>query len=403
MQENAMVLQDRKLKQFVALLFLSFICYALFTVLLGSQAPLMMRYYNITETEQGFLTSMLSIGGITAAAVCALFGESFKKFKTLWLGLAILSAATLLIVFAPPYTVVVICALFAGIAYTLIDIMVNSSFTQYFSSNAKTLLPMAHMFFGIGAMIGPYLMTTIINPDIPKTFTRPFLFVGLMTAVIFILYSFSAPKAAPLLQKGAPPKTKSKPADVFTTGRFWSVLAGGILFCCFSTGIIAWLPTYFNQTRGFSLEMSGLMLTLFFSGALLMRFLGPFFFSRIKPQRIFVVFSILSILFMIAAFLSNILLLTVIFIIIGGAFQSLNMAALIFIGCALFPDRHASATSIAIFAYNIGGIIAPVLLGALAQSTGFQIPMLLSCILFAAGVAVISIISIKYKQALKNA
>jgi len=398
-----MVSLDKKLKGFVSLLFLAYVCYAFFTMLLGSEAPLMMRFYNITEAEQGFITTVLSVGGITAAVLCSLFGERFKKLKALGFGLALLALATVLIGLAPPYLIVIVCALFAGIAYTFIDIMVSSTFTQYFSSNAKTLLPMAHMFFGIGAMIGPYMMTAIVNPDLARSFTLPFLLIGGLCAVTFALYSFSARKVSTNVQATGLQMEKGRPADAFRTKRFWTVLAGGLLYCCFTTGILAWYPTYFNETKGLSLDMSGLMLTLFFAGSLVMRFFGPFFFSRIKPQKIFIWFSMFSALSMVLALTMENIILIGLFTVLSGAFQAFNMAALVFIGCALFPTRHASGTSVAVFSYNIGGMIAPVLLGALARNMGFQIPMLLSCGFFAAGIAVIGALSVRYKKELENA
>jgi fucose permease len=372
-------------------------------MLLGSEAPLMMRFYSISEAEQGFITTILSVGGITSAVLCSLFGERFKKLKVLGYGLGLLALTTVLIGLAPPYYAVVICALFAGIAYTLIDIMVSSTFTQYFSSNAKTLLPMAHMFFGIGAMIGPYMMTAIVNPDIARSFTLPFLLIGGLTAVTFALYSLSARKVSSAVQSVGLQMEKSRPAEVFRAKRFWIVLLGGLLYCCFTTGILAWYPTYFNETKGLSLDMSGLMLTLFFAGSLVMRFFGPFFFSKIKPQKIFIWFSLLSALSMVFALTLDNIVLIGLFTVLSGAFQALNMVALIFIGCALFPTRHASATSVAVFSYNIGGMIAPVLLGTLADKIGFQIPMLLSCGLFAAGIAVIGALSVRYRKELENA
>lgn len=370
---------DHKIKPFIAMLFATFICYAFFTILFGSQAVLMMDYYNISETGQGLLTTMLSIGGIASAFICALYGERFPKLKTLGLGLALLAVVTVLIGFALPYTAVLVCALFAGLAYTVMDIMVNSSLTQYFPNRSKTLLPMAHMFFGVGAMAGPYLMTAIVNPDIASSFTLPFILVGLLTAVVFVIYSISAKKVSNQINMISPKTEQYKPTEVFSSGKFWILLASGILYCCFTTGILAWFPTYFNETKGLSLDMAGLMLTLFFAGSLAMRFLGPFFFSKLKPQKIFILFSLLSALFMVLALLSGSIPLIILFTVLSGAFQALNMPAIIFIGCALFPQRHASATSIAIFSYNIGGIFAPVLLGQIAKQTGFQLPMLLCC------------------------
>ena len=385
------------------MLFATFICYAFFTVLFGSQAVLMMDYYSISETAQGFITAMLSIGGIAAAFVCALYGERFSKLRALGIGLALLAVVTVLMGFALPYTAVLICALAAGIAYTVMDIMVNSSITQYFTDGSKKLLPMAHMFFGVGAMAGPYLMTAIVNPDVSSSFTIPFLLVGGLTAVVFVIYSISAKKVSDRINVLGQKAEQNKPTEVFRSKKFWILLTSGILFCCFTTGILAWFPTYFNETKGLSLDLAGLMLTLFFAGSLAMRFLGPLIFSKFKPQKIFIYFSILSAVFMALALLSTSIPLIILFTVLSGAFQALNMPAIIFIGCALFPQRHASATSIAIFSYNIGGIFAPVILGQIAKQTGFQLSLLFACGLFVLGILVMAYLSVNYKKELANA
>lgn len=389
--------------RFIALFFAAFVCYAFFTILFGSQAPLMMQYYAIGAPEQGFLTTMLSVGGIACAVVCALFGERFPKLRTLGIGLAVLAAVTLLIGFAPPYMAVVFCALLAGIAYTLVDIMVNSSITQYLAARAKKVLPMTHMVFSAGAMAGPYFMTAIVNPAAASSFALPFLLVGGITGVVCILFGVFSLRAPASFQAKLPPPAESRPTEVFRAGRFWMLLLSGVLFCCCTTGIVTWYTTFFNQTRGYSLDISGLMLTLFFAGSLIMRFFSPFIFSRIKPQKIFVSFSCLSVLCLALAFTFDSFPLAVLFTILGGALQALNMPALIFVGTALFPNRHAAATSVAIFSYNIGGIIAPYFLGVLAGQMGFQIPMYLSCGLFALGILVMAALSVKYRHELQNA
>ena len=122
---------------FLVILLLTFVCYALYTVIYGTMSTTMMEYYSISTGQQGVFTTVCSIGGVAAALFCALFGERFFKPKVIVPGLITLAASTIIMIFAPPYFAVCVCSLLGGIGYTIIDIMGQSSITEYFPEKAK--------------------------------------------------------------------------------------------------------------------------------------------------------------------------------------------------------------------------------------------------------------------------
>lgn len=53
---------------------------------------------------------------------------------------------------------------------------------------------------------------------------------------------------------------------------------------CFQNGVTTWLPRYCSEVRGYGFTAAGLMVTVFFLGALIMRLLSPLVYTKIAPR-----------------------------------------------------------------------------------------------------------------------
>ena len=392
---------------YTIILLATFVCYALYVVLFGTLSTTMMDFYSIGTSAQGIFTMVGSIGGIAAALFCALLGERFFKPRIVAFGVLILGIATTLVGFAPPYLIVCVCALLSGIGYTVIDVMGQATVTEYFPDKTKTLLPMVQIFFGAGTMIGPIMMAAMLSPGDSHSFVNPFLFVGILSLAVTLVYTLSLKKATPELSKvdltSIAQNAKENPAEIFKSPKSWVILLGCGLFSCFTTATAAWYPAFFSTVRGFSVEMAALMLTLYYVGTLAMRLLGPFIFRKLQPQRVYVLFSIISIVCMFGAVNIASAPIAMVLTALGGAFCALNVVSVVMISTALFPTRKASATSLAVFAFNIGGMVAPALIGALAETSGLQLPLNVFIAVFAVSVAVMAALCAKCKKELADA
>lgn len=401
-------MQKQKTTQFyIVVLLATFICYALYVVLFGTLSTTMMDFYSIGTSAQGVFTMVGSIGGIAAALFCALLGERFFKPRVVAFGVLILGAATMLVGFAPPYLIVCAGALLAGIGYTVIDVMGQATITEYFPQKNKTLLPMVQIFFGAGTMAGPIMMAAMLVPGDSRSFVNPFLFVGILSLAVTLVYVLSLKKTAPELSKvdltAIAQNAKENPAEIFKSPKSWVILLGCGLFSCFTTTMAAWYPAFFSTVRGFSVDSAALMLTLYYVGTLAMRLLGPLIFRKIQPQRVYVLFSIISIACMFGAVNVTSQPAAMVLTTLGGAFCALNVVSVVMISTALFPTRKASATSLAVFAYNIGGMTAPVLVGAIAETSGLLLPLNGLIAIFAASVVVMGILCVRCRKELANA
>lgn len=389
---------------FIIFFMAAFFSYALYVGLFGTLAVPMMDYYGIDSGAQGVFTMMGSIGGIVSAFIFALMGDRFHKLRIVALGMLLLTVGTFLLSTLPAYGFVCMLAVLCGFAYTAIDVMGNSSVTEYFGRHSTLLLPMVQIVFGIGTVSGPLLMVALYKEDSLNTLHMPFLVFAVLFLIITVLYYALFKREEPLLPKinfnKMAQAAKKDPAAIFRSKKTWVMLSSHTLFNCLFMGVISWLPTFFQISHGMSTDGGALMLTLFYVGNLGMRIISPPILKKLPPHSIYTAFTIIGAACMIGAFNVSSSVLAVILTIAGGAFLSLDVVCLIMIATAFFPQRKASASSLAVFAFNIGGFVAPAAVGFIAQTYGYAFPLTIMAVLAIIGGIIMGTLCAKCKTEL---
>lgn len=368
------------LKLLVVLCCAAYVVYAMFYNVLGSNATVMMEFFHITESQQGFITAIQSVGILVATIFLGLFGERFNKLYGITFGLLLLTLGCMVIGLSSPlgggitYNTLLVLVLIAGAGFTFIDIMVNGTLTENFK-NKSTLVPIVHGFHGIGAMIAPVLVTAVVNPEIVSTFSVPFLIIGIATAVVFLIYIFTGKKVTAstvyadmsVIKKRA----VANPAEIFRTKEAWILIVAGITYFAFQVGIGAWLPTFCSQELGMSYQLSGQMVTLFWAGSLVMRFVSPIFLKKVRTKNLYVICMLVSCATMAAALFVNNTAAMMVLVTISGFMQGVQATMIILIGSSLFPTRTASMSSIIPLSIGIASLVFPYIMGLMAENTGF--------------------------------
>lgn len=370
-------------KLLLASLAAAWIVYAVFTTLYGSEATVMMAALGVNSTQQGFLTTVQCIGGMGVSLLCVFFGEKLNKLWMIGFGIILLSAGSLATVFGTSYEQVMLYALIAGIGYTFMDIMENAAVVEIFPDRNKTALPTLHMTFGIGAMAGPYFfVTSIVDPNMPATFTRPFLVVAVAMAAVFVLFLVASRRMFGKTPIPKPAAVHQDSKGIFRYPAVWIMLAAGVLYFTFQRGIMTWYPTYLYVTAHVDFQYSGLALTLFLVGSLACRIASPFLFNRFDILKMTILTTLLCAGFMLASVaLAPVAFgLAEAFSVAGGVLQGAFVASFVFLICRMFPGKAASASSVVLIAINIAGITAPVWMASAAGGANdFTVPLYIIC------------------------
>ncbi len=368
---------------FIVILFATFFVYALYMNIYGTNAQVMMKYYDINAAQQGFIITVQSVGGVIFSFLLALYGERFNKIYVLLFGLVMFALSTLAIGFAPNYAILVILSGVIGVGLVCVDVMMNGVISDVFPKTKNTLLSITHAFYGLGSMLSPFIVVAIVKPEYANTYFLPFLMVGIVAVVVAILFFGTSKKIVPLSPYADKSKmqhqAKGHPAEIFKTGRAWALLSAGVLYFSFQIGIGMWLPTYCAQVLKMDFDTAGIMLTVFFGGALIMRFLGPLIMRKLPPKKLFVIFNVAAAGVMFLAINTTIIPIFVALILLCGFLQGSSVVCLVIIAVESFPTRTASASSLAVFAVNGAFMTAPLWMGEMADNVGFLLPMYIIC------------------------
>ena len=391
-----------KHKLFISASFCVYFIMAIPYTVHGSVAPLTMEYYGITAAQQGFIVTIQSAGAFCTTIFIALRGERYNKIHIIALGVIILCIMSAVIAGVPSYALLLGLIAIVGIGVSLMDVLMNSVFTDVFPKQKSTVIPIVHAFYSVGAMLVPIFVTLLVNPGVPSTFSYMFRLLSILAAPIFVLYIISGRRImadTPYTNLDAMKKRVAEnPAEIFKTKTAWFFMAIGTMYFTFQIGMTVWLPTYAIKEVGADFSMGAMMVTAFYLGTLVMRFLGPLFLRKLSPYQLFSYFGWVSVALMLAALFAGNVTLMLILIAISGFFQGSNVATFILICTEAFPERTASASALCYIAVGIGFLSAPLWMGALSDTTGFLFPMILICCVFFVSATLIFIHGRKKKE-----
>ena len=343
--------------------------------------------FGIDEDANGMILTVQAVGCMIVTIVLGLFGERINKISGIVIGLGLMGTAGILIGLLPKvapesgYLLMLGFSILAGVGFIAIDLLMNGVVADIFPDTKNTLLPFIHAFYGVGAMLAPLFVTTVVKPEYSLTFALPYLFIGIASILICVALFFIRRKITPYTpyrdMAEIRSSSKGNPAQIFRDKRAWLYLLVCFLYLCFQTGLSTWLPTYGQRQLGLSFTDAGRMVTLYFLGALIMRFLSPLIYKK-TPVRSFYILTLLlsGLLFIVFLLVPMSVAAAKIIIVVMGMLQGASVPALVILCCDTFPERSASASSIIVLGVSLSSMVIPPAMGALMISTGYVIPML---------------------------
>lgn len=394
--------RSRSKNLLIALCFLMYLLYGMYFGGFGANSGSMMRFFGISESRQGMIMTVQSAGCIVMAVILGVIGERINKLRGLFFGLVVMGIAGLLIGTLPVYKEqgngygTMLCySVIGGIGYITIDLLMNGAVADVFRERKSTLLPLVHAFFGGGSMLAPLFVSVLADPSRPSSFSVPYFVIGCCCIVLCFAFYHVVRKVTPDTPYAdmtpIRARASANPLEVFRDIRAWQYFLCCFLYLSFQTGLVAWLPRFFEVRLHTPYETANSMLTLYFLGALIIRLISPMIYKRVSAKRYYLV-SIGASVLVFALFLlipSAPLPLLMVLLVATGLLQGIAVPSLQLLVTDTFADRTASASSAIVLGVSLSALLAPVIMGAIIESAGYLAAMWFITVLLALSAVVL--------------
>lgn len=265
----------------LAVIYLIFVSLGLPDSLLGSGWPKMQVELGVPSSYAGYVFMMISAMTIISALLSP---KLIQRLHVKW----IVTVSIMLTIFGllgfsfcTQYWMLLVCAIPYGLGAGAIDAAMNHYVANNYSGAVMNFL---HCFYGVGAMISPYLMALAIKVAHWNEGYRwtAFLQIGILLVVIssWSLWQQNDSKAD---------ESKIDSVGIKETIKQPGVMATLLAFFAYSASeatCFLWVPSYFAGTRtGISSELVASFGSLIFGGLMLGRLIAGFIANRLGDRR----------------------------------------------------------------------------------------------------------------------
>ena len=265
----------------LAVIYLIFVSLGLPDSLLGSGWPKMQVEFGVPSSYAGYVFMMISAMTIISALLSP---KLIQRLHVKW----IVTVSIMLTIFGllgfsfcTQYWMLLVCVIPYGLGAGAIDAAMNHYVANNYSGAVMNFL---HCFYGVGAMISPYLMALAIKVAHWNEGYRwtAFLQIGILLVVIssWSLWQQNDSKAD---------ESKIDSVGIKETIKQPGVMATLLAFFAYSASeatCFLWVPSYFAGTRtGISSELVASFGSLIFGGLMLGRLIAGFIANRLGDRR----------------------------------------------------------------------------------------------------------------------
>lgn len=355
----------------LAVIYLIFISLGLPDSLLGSGWPMMQVSFAVPSSYAGYVSMTISFMTIISALLSP---GLIKRFHTKWivivsilltifglLGFSFSGSYAMLFLFAVPY----------GLGAGSIDSSVNHYVANHFSGSVMSFL---HCFYGVGAMISPYIMALALKY---AGWNEGYRWTAYLQSAILLVCIISLPlwnknenkEEDEVSDSAGIKETIAVPGVVLTLISFFAYCAGEAT--CF-----LWVPSYFAGTKaGLSDGLIASFGSLIFGGLMIGRLISGFISDKLGDRlliRIGIAVEFLGIALVLIPFPGYIIA-AVGFVVIGTGmgpiYPSIQHMAPISFG----KRFSAAVIGLQMASAYVGSTFMPMVFGHLQQRIGIRI------------------------------
>ncbi len=345
-----------------------FFMFAMTSDAVGMIIPELIKEFNLSMTQ----ASAFHYAPMALIALSGLFlgflADSFGRKQTIMLGLFIFSISCFLFAISSSFLIFVILLCLIGLAIGLFKtgaLALLGDISQSNNDHTKTMNKVEG-FFGIGAIVGPALVSFLLTQQVSWTYL--YIIAGVMCLILAVLaWRADYPPVA---------KTTAKPTSFATTMRmvknpyalgFSLAIA---LYVATEVAIYVWMPTLLADYTGSWTLMATYALTIFFILRAAGRFIAVWLLNRFSWQSVMVWLSLGIALCYVGTLIGGVNA-AVWLLPLSGLFMSMVYPTLNSKGISCFAvQQHGAVAGVILFFTALSAALAPLFMGMISDMFG---------------------------------
>lgn len=370
-------------------IFIDFIGLGIPDSLFGAAWPAINSDFGLPISAANAVTVTMTVCSIISSLMSSKLTEKFSTSKIAAVSTALTAVGLFGFSISKNIYMMFFFTLFLGFGAGAIDAALNNYVAVHYRASHMNFL---HCFYGIGVTLSPYLMSLALKS---RSWQSGYRLAFIIQLVISIIAFVSLPlwqKNGRLSESSDEKSGKSSFADLVKLPGIkstWLVFFGS---CALEYVSGTWSSSFLVNSRGITVDRAALFVTVYYGGIALGRFLSGIFSSKLKPQQIISIGTILiipAIVLVSQPFIPNLIAVGMFLIGLGNGPLYPNMVH-------LTPIRFGAQRSQAVMgsqmaAAYIGILSMPTLTGFLAQK--FSIDIFPYCLAVLYGIMLFSLIA----------
>ena len=374
-----------------------FLCVILFALFSTSQGVLLtpiVAHYGLTESQQGVPNAALNIGCAAALFTSLFVMGRVAKPKLMLIAFVMTILLILPGALKPSFAMLTVMYLMVGIAVGYIDTLASSAMADLFHGRmAARMMGALHAMFGIGGMISPVLMGSLMKGGLQ--WNQVYLVVAGVGAAFAL---FVLPVGRGWMRDVTDGKTETLKLSGGMLKKFFGsreqifLLISVLMYAYYLGGVTVWTERYIDLELH-NAQLGAITLSAFWMGMTVCRLLAPML--KISPLRYIQVSGGASAVVLAAGILSGNA-----YVMCGAAVITALLAGavipmILHVSCERFSENTMLATTAVLLCVYAGQALGPAVIGQMegALSIGAG---LLTCAL-TVGLSALSALGVRKK------
>lgn len=252
--------------------------------LLGSAWPAIYRELHVPISYASIISVIISTGTVISSLFSTKIIAKLGTAKITSISTSLTAIALLGFSYSQSYIWLCICAIPLGIGAGSIDTALNNYVALHYNAMQMSFL---HCFYGIGVTISPYLMSLALSENMKwRNGYRTIFYIQVIIAMLSFL-------SLPLWKKIKSPQQEEvihvlSLRQMLRRKKIWVSCGVFIGISALESTCLIWGSTYLSDSIGLSADMAAALITFYFAGMTLGRFLSGLLTMKFSDWKIII-------------------------------------------------------------------------------------------------------------------